>query len=157
MDLDNWDHTFDDGWFDIVRFFDLPHIWCHTGAYSVSVEIHRFSWICMITPIYEMHAKTMTYLLSYHDPLVQSLLSHPVMPTLFSIQMSSCFLLGDALLTLRFDSIMDVDDQDYTFDDGWFDVIWFSNLSYIWCYTRAYSVSVQIYRSLRSCMITPTY
>ena len=48
------------------------------------------------------------------------------------------FLLGYAFLTCGSDSVMDVDDQDHTFDDGWFDVIWFSNLPHIWCHTRAY-------------------
>ena len=48
------------------------------------------------------------------------------------------FLLGYAFLTCGSDSVMDVDDQDHTFDDGWFDVIWFSDLPHIWCHTGAY-------------------
>ena len=91
MDLDDWNHTLDSGWFDVVRFSDLPHIRCHTGAYSVSVEIYRSSWSCMITPTYKIHAETMTCLLSYHDPPVESLLGHLVRLTLFSIYISSCF------------------------------------------------------------------
>ena len=39
----------------------------------------------MITPTYEIHAEMITYLLSYHDPLVEPLLSHSVRPTLFGI------------------------------------------------------------------------
>ena len=35
------------------NFFDLLHICCHTGAHSVSVEIHRFSWSCMHIPAHE--------------------------------------------------------------------------------------------------------
>ena len=39
MDLDYWDHVFDDGWFDVTwLLFDLPYIWFHTGAYF------SFSW-----------------------------------------------------------------------------------------------------------------
>ena len=33
VDMDDWDYTFDDEWSDVVWFFDLPYIWCHTGAY----------------------------------------------------------------------------------------------------------------------------
>ena len=85
MDLDDQDHTFDDGWFDVVQFSDLPHIRCHTGAYSVSVEIYKSSWICMLVPTYEIHTETMTCLLSYHDPPGEPLLSHLVRPALFGI------------------------------------------------------------------------
>ena len=35
------------------------------------------------------------------------------------------FLLGYVSLIDGPDSVMDVDDQDYIFDDGWFEVIWF--------------------------------
>ena len=38
VDIDDQDFTYDDEWFDVVRFFDLPCIWCHTGAYF------RFGW-----------------------------------------------------------------------------------------------------------------
>ena len=38
VDMDDWDCTFDDGWSDVVWFFDLPYIWCDTRAYF------RFSW-----------------------------------------------------------------------------------------------------------------
>ena len=33
VDLDDWDHVFDDGWFKGVRFSDITHVWCHSGAY----------------------------------------------------------------------------------------------------------------------------
>ena len=48
----------------------------------------------MLIPIYGIYTETMTCSLSYHDPLVEPLLSHLVRPTLFGIQMSSCFPLG---------------------------------------------------------------
>ena len=32
VDLDYWDHTFDDGRFGDIWFYDLSHIWCHTGV-----------------------------------------------------------------------------------------------------------------------------
>ena len=47
-------------------------------------------------------------------------------------------LLRDASLTFEPDSVMDMDDQDCTFDDGWFDVVWFIDLPYIWFHTGAY-------------------
>ena len=77
----------------------------------------------MILHAYEIRTETMTCSLFYHDSLVEPLLSHSVRSTLFGIQMSSCFLLGDAFLTLGSDSVMDLDDRDYIFDDRQFEVI----------------------------------
>ena len=48
-------------------------------------EIHRSSWSCMIISIYEIYTEMMTYLLSYHDPLVEPFLGHSIKPTLFDI------------------------------------------------------------------------
>ena len=79
----------------------------------------------MIIPRYEIHVETKMCSLSYHDPLVEPLLSHSVRPTLFCIQMSSCFILGDAFWTLISYSVTDVDDRDCTFSNRWFDVILF--------------------------------
>ena len=47
-------------------------------------------------------------------------------------------LLRYAFLIYESDSLMDIDDLEWTFDDGWFEVIWFSDLSHIWCHTGAY-------------------
>ena len=55
------------------------------GHISLSVEIYRSSWSCLIISTYEIHIETMTCLLTYHDPLVEPLLGHSVMPTLFDI------------------------------------------------------------------------
>ena len=68
--------------------FDFPTY--HTsdailGHIFVLVEICRFPLICMIISTYEIHTDTMTYLLSYHDPLMEPLLGHSVRPTLFDI------------------------------------------------------------------------
>ena len=52
------------------------------GHISLSVEICRSSWSCIIIFIYEIHTETMTCLLSYHDPLVEPLLGHSVRSTL---------------------------------------------------------------------------
>ena len=45
VDLDDWDHAFDDGWFEVVRFSNLPHVRCYTGAYLLFVEIVDLSLI----------------------------------------------------------------------------------------------------------------
>ena len=66
-------------------FFDLSHICCHTGAYSVSDEIYRSLWSRMIVSTYEIHTETRTCSLFYHDPPVESSLSHLVRPALFDI------------------------------------------------------------------------
>ena len=55
------------------------------GHIFISIEIYRSSWSCMIISTYEIHTDTMTYLLSYHDPLMEPLLGHSVKPTLFDI------------------------------------------------------------------------
>ena len=51
----------------------------------------------MFITTYEIHVETIC-LLSYHDPPVESLLSHPVKPTFFGIWMSSCFSFWDTPL-----------------------------------------------------------
>ena len=38
-----------------------------------------------------------------------------------------------------YDSVMDPGDQDCIGDDGWFELIWFSDWSHFLCHTRAYS------------------
>ena len=68
------------------------------GHISLSIEIYRSSWSCMLIPIYEIHAETMTFLLSYYDLLGEPLLSHSVSPTLFGIWMSSCFFFWETHL-----------------------------------------------------------
>ena len=66
------------------------------GHISFSNEIYRFSWSCMIISTYEIHTKTMTYLLSYHDPLVEPLLGHSIRPTLLIFRCLMLLLLRDA-------------------------------------------------------------
>ena len=68
------------------------------GHISLSIEIYRSSWSCMLIPIYEIHAETMTFLLSYYDLLGEPLLSHSVKPTLFGVWMSSCFFFWETHL-----------------------------------------------------------
>ena len=53
--------------------------------------------------------------------------------------MSSCFLVGDASLIRGSDIVVDMDDLDHAFYDGWFELICSSDLSHIWCHTGAYS------------------
>ena len=91
MDLGDRDHIFDDGWFDVVRFLAYSTSDSILGHISVSIEIYRFSWSCMIIPTYEIHAEMMTYLLSYHDPLMEPLWSNLVRLPFFGIWMSSYF------------------------------------------------------------------
>ena len=55
------------------------------GHIFLSIKIYRSSWSCMIISTYEIHTEIMTCLLSYHDPLVETLLGHLVSPILFYI------------------------------------------------------------------------
>ena len=110
VDVDDWDCIFDDGWPDVVWFFDLPYILCHTRAYSLSIEIYRSSWSCMFIPTYKIHVKTMIYLLSYYDLLGESLLSHSVRPILFRcLDVIMLLILGDASLICWPDSTAEMD------------------------------------------------
>ena len=110
VDVDDWDCIFDDGWPDVVWFFDLPYILCHTRAYSLSIEIYRSSWSCMFITTYEIHVETIC-LLSYHDPPVESLLSHSVRPILFRrLDVIMLLILGDTFLICWPDSAADMDD-----------------------------------------------
>ena len=121
--------------------FDLPYIWCHTRAYSVSNEIHWSSWSRMIVSIYEIHIETRTCSIFYHDPPVEPFLSHLVRLAFFGIQMSSCFpfwgtpFLSVSLIQLWMwmtrtaHSMMD-DLRPFDFFD----------LSHTWFHTRQYSL-----------------
>ena len=101
----------------------------------------------MIIPSYEIHVETRMCSLSFHDPLVEPLLSHSVRPTFFCIQMSSCLLLGEPfgrldLIQSRMwmTGITHLLLGDLTSFD-------FFGLSYVRCHTGAYLVSDKIYRS----------
>ena len=99
--------------FLIYHTFDavLRHI-------SISVEIYRSSWSCMIISTYEIHIETMTCFLSYHGPLVEPLLGHSVRPTLLIFRCPRASSFERHLLICEFDSIVDLDDWDHAFDDG---------------------------------------
>ena len=98
IDLDDRDHTFDEGWFDVTYFLDLSHIRCHTGAYSVSDEIHGSSWSYMIIITYWMHTETLTSLLPNHDTSVDPLWIYLARPSCLDIWLLSFFLFWDTFL-----------------------------------------------------------
>ena len=104
--------------------FDLPYIWCHTRAYF------HFDWDLQI--FMELHAHP--HLRDTHwddDAPIESLWSYPVRSAPFGTYMSSCFLPGYASLICGSDSVTDIDDVDRAFDDGWFELIWFFDLSHL--------------------------
>ena len=88
------------------------------GHISLSIEIYRFSWSCMIISTYEIHTETMTCLLSYHDPLVEPLLGHSVRTTLLIFGSPHASSFERRLLIYGFDLAVDLDDWDHVFDDG---------------------------------------
>ena len=73
VDVDDIDHTFDDGRYDVVRFSAYSISDSILGHISISIEIYKSSWNRMIIPTYEIHAEMMTYLLSYRDPPIEPL------------------------------------------------------------------------------------
>ena len=60
MDLDDWDHTFDDRLFDVVKFLAYSTSDSILGHIFVSIEIYKSSWSCMLIPTFEIHIETMT-------------------------------------------------------------------------------------------------
>ena len=87
------------------------------GHISLSVEICISSWNCMIISTYEIHTKTMTCFLSYHDPLVEPLLGHSVRSTLLIFRCPHAFSFERLLLICGFDLAVDLDDWDCAFAD----------------------------------------
>ena len=79
-------------WFGVTWLLDLPHIWCHTGAYSITVEIRRFSWSCAIIITYWSHTEMLTCSLPYHDTSVDPLWIHLVGPSFFDIWFPAWYL-----------------------------------------------------------------
>ena len=114
MDLDDWDHTFDDRLFDVVRLSSYSPSDSILGHIFILIEIYRSSWGYMITPTYGMHTETRTCSLSYHDLLGEPLLSHPVIPVFFS-----AFVCHHAPYSQRHSLMFgfDLDYGDRTFDD----------------------------------------
>ena len=92
MDVDDQDCIIDDWWFGVTWLSDLPHIWCHTGAYSITVEIRRFSWSCAIIITYWTHTKMLTCSLPYHETSVNPLWIHLVGPSFFDIWFPAWYL-----------------------------------------------------------------
>ena len=74
--------------FDFLTYHTYDAI---LGHIFVSIEIYRSSWSCMIISTNEIHVEMMTFLLSYHDPLVEPFWSHPIKPTFFRHLVVICF------------------------------------------------------------------
>ena len=119
--------------FSIYQTFDAA-----LGHISVLVEICRSPLICMIILSYEIHIELM---ICFHFVLIlQWSLSWVIQSgphfLIFRCPLASSF--KRLLLMCGFISVVDLDYWDHVFDDGWFEVVWFSNLPYIWCHTGAY-------------------
>ena len=103
-------------------FFDLPYIWCRTRAYF------HFSWDLQI--FMELHDhlhlrdEALFVILSwfpsgaFFGPFNQA-------HTFWYLDAIMLLLLGDASMMFGPDSIVDMDDWDCTFDDGWSNIVWF--------------------------------
>ena len=134
FDLDYRDHTFDDGWFHVTPFPTYHISDAILGHISISIEIYRFSWSCMLVPTYEIRIETMTLQWSLCGAIQLSL-------HLLTLRCHHASF-RDTLLDMMMDHLRSFD---------------FFDLSHICCHTGAYSVSDEIYRSLWSRMIFSTY
>ena len=158
VDLGDIDHTFDDGWFDVVWFSTYSTSDSILGHISFPVEIYRSSWNYRIVPTYEIHAEMMSCLLSYHDLPREPFFSHSIRLTPFGIWMSSCFSFWETFLW-SVDSI-----QLWTWMAGithlvMDDLVTSGFLTYHTsdAILGHISVLVEICRSPLICMIIPTY
>ena len=154
--MDDWDYPFYDRWLDVTCFSDLSHIWCPTRAYSVSDEIYRSSWNCMLISTYEVHTKTRTCSLFIMIPWWS--LSWATQPA-FNFQHLNVviLLLRDmSLLMRRSDSVLDLDYGDQILDDGWFHVIQSPTYHISDAILWHIFVSIEICRSSWSCMLIST-
>ena len=61
VDLDDWDYTFDYGWFEVIQFSDLPYTYAILGHISLSIEIYKSSWSHMILTTHGMHDELIVY------------------------------------------------------------------------------------------------
>ena len=127
FDLDHGDHTFDDGWFDVTWFMTCRTLDAILGHIFVLDEIYRSWWSCMFIPTCKMYAETMTC-----SPFLQWFLSgasrepSSYARTSWHLDAIMLFHLKGTSWICGYDSVIDSDDQDYIFVDGWFDVIWYS-------------------------------
>ena len=61
VDLNDWDYTFDYGWFEVIQFSDLPYTYAILGHISLSIEIYKSSWSHMILTTHGMHDELIVY------------------------------------------------------------------------------------------------
>ena len=129
FDLGHGDRTFDDGWFHVTQFSTYRTSNDILGHISVLIEIYKSPWSCMLISTYEVHIEMMTYLLSYHDPLVEPLWSHPIR-FIFFRRLGCCHVSPSGLWIrmTRFVLLMIDDLRPF----------YFSNLSHIWFHTGAF-------------------
>ena len=154
VDVDDRDHTFDDGWSDVVRFSAYSTSDSILGHISVSIKVYGSSWICMLVPTHGMHVETRTCSSFYHDDSVEPLLSHLVRPVFFDICMSSCFLFWETF-PWRLDSIWITGITHLIMD--YFVLSDFMIYHTFDTILGHVSFLAEIYRSSRSCMLVPTY
>ena len=110
---------------------DLAYVRCHTGAY------YRSGWDLQI--LVELHAYPHLRDVRRDDDLFTIFMMIPQWSLsgvaqlglhFLTLRCHHAFLLGDAPLIYGYDSVIDMDDLDRAFDDGWFELIWFSDLSH---------------------------
>ena len=111
VDLDNCDYTFDNWWFEVIKFFDLPHIWCHTRAYfrfdrdlQIFMELHAY------LHLWGTHQDDDLFVILSWSPKGASLEPFNQTHTLWHLDVIMLLLLRYTFFICRFDSVMDEDD-----------------------------------------------
>ena len=134
----------------------LSYIRCHTGAY------YRSRWDLQI--LVELHAYPHSWDIHRDDDLFAIFMMIPQWSLsgvaqlglhFSTLRRHHAFLLGDAPMIYGSDLVIDMDDLDRAFDDGWFELIWFSDLSHFRCHTGVYpSFQLRFVDSPLICMTT---
>ena len=148
-------------WWGMIRCH-LFFFTCHTsnvilGHIPFRMTFTDLHWVAQSSLLVRFVPRRCPVRHFYDDSSVETLRSHPVRPALLDTHMSSCFLPRYAYSMFVSNSVMDLDDRDLIFDEGWFDVTCFSGMSHIWCHTVAYSILDEIYGPSWSCTVIITY
>ena len=158
VDLDDWDCTFDNRWFEVVQFFDLPYIWCHIRPYfcfdwdlQIFIELHVYPHLR------DTHWDDDLFVILSWSSGGVPLESFDKTHTFWHLDVVILLILDTSLLICGSDSTVDLDYRDHTFDDRLFQVTRFPTYHISDAILGHISFSIESYRFSWSYMITQTY
>ena len=115
------------------------------------INLHGLTWSSSLTRC--MSSRWSIVILSW-SPSGVSLRPFSQAHTFRHLDIIMLLLPGDVSLMFGFNLVVDLGDRDHTFDDGWFDDVWFSAYSTSNSILGYISLPIEIYRSSWSRMIS---